>query len=401
MKVALKANLHLPSRERGLLRFARARLESATISAQCSGAAPFGPTRHAAPSFMSAMALRCSFSPHESDESEVDDQTAAPTTKDPPKKPLSDDEADEVAPTKQTSKQSSGVPGGSGSSSGDVVAPSAIATAASDSDSEDVWSKARQYTPPAKPKGKAKANSPLTLDDLFGSAKKYDKAVAQVASNLLNAATKVATGPQKLAPQPVAPPAAAPAADAAAPLAAAPAASTKKGRGKISLIEQVSVASKKPVAPPAAKKPVAPPAAPLAPDGAAGTPEEPKKLRAAKGTAGTFAGRRPPKNPAKLELFMAKKAAWEQTKEENQKTGRAPLKHSENQQAFFKHMSKYLKSNGGGKDGFRNARAAWNAAKKRPAAASSEAEPAAKTTKTTKKKQAKTTKKKRVYTKLY
>ena len=121
-----------------LLRFARARLESATISAQFSGAAPFGPTRHATPSFMSAMALRCLFSPHESDESEVDDQTAAPTTKDPPKKPLSDDETDEVAPTKQTSKQSSGVPGGSGSSSGDVVAPSAIATAASDSDSEDV-----------------------------------------------------------------------------------------------------------------------------------------------------------------------------------------------------------------------------------------------------------------------
>ena len=217
----------------------------------------------------------------------------------------------------------------------------------------------------------------------------------------MNAATKVATSPQKLAPQPVAPPAAAPAADAAAPLAAAPAASTKKGRGKISLIEQVSVASKKPVDPPAAKKPVAPPAVPLAPDGAAGTPEEPKKLRAAKGTAGTFAGRRPPKNPAKLELFMAKKAAWEQTKAENQKPGRGPLKHSDIQQAFFKHMSKYLKSNGGGKDGFRNARAAWNAAKKRPAAASSEAEPAAKTTKTTKKKQAKTTKKKRVYTKLY
>ena len=168
------------------------------------------------------------------DESEVDEQTAAETTKDPPKKPLSDDEADEVAPTKQTSKQSSGVPGGSGSSSGDVVAPSAIATAASDSDSEDVWSKARQYTPPAKPKGKAKANSPLTLDDLFGSAKKYDKAVAQVASNLLNAATKVATGPQKLAPQPVSQLAAAPAADVAALLAAAPAASTKKGRGKIS-----------------------------------------------------------------------------------------------------------------------------------------------------------------------
>lgn len=342
---------------------------------------------------MSAMALRCSFSPHESDESEVDDQTAAPTTKDPPKKPLSDDEADEVAPTKQTSKQSSGVPGGSGSSSGDVVAPSAIATAASDSDSEDVWSKARQYTPPAKPKGKAKANSPLTLDDLFGSAKKYEKAVAQVASNLLNAATKVATGPQKLAPQPVAQLAAAPAADAAALLAAAPAASTKKGRGKISLIEQVSVASK--------ELRLLTPAVPLAPDGAAGTPEEPKKLRAAKGTAGTFAGRRPPKNPAKLELFMAKKAAWAQTKAENQKPGRGPLKHSENQQAFFKHMSKYLKSNGGGKDGFRNARAAWNAAKKRPAAASSEAEPAAKTTKTTKKKQAKTTKKKRVYTKLY
>ena len=36
--------------------------------------------------------------------------------------------------------------------------------------------------------------------------------------------------------------------------------------------------------------------------------------RAPRGTAGTFAGRRPPKDPHKLELFMARKAAREQAK---------------------------------------------------------------------------------------
>ena len=137
------------------------------------------------------------------DEDEVDEQTAAPTTEDPPKKPLSDDAADEVKPTKQTS----GVPGGSIS-----LTPTKQAFRAArqvpelksfvhhcsspESDSEDLWSKAR--TPPTKPKAKAK--SPVTLDEIFRSSKKYQAPVDRVASNLLVAATKLATSPPMIDP---------------------------------------------------------------------------------------------------------------------------------------------------------------------------------------------------------
>ena len=78
----------------------------------------------------------------------------------------------------------------------------------------------------------------------------------------------------------------------------------------------------------------------------------------------------------KLELFNAKKAAWEQIKKQNQKK-KTPLHHSNTHKAFFDHMSKYLKTNGGGQEGFRAAWAAWNgiAAMKRPAAAGSAEEP--------------------------
>ena len=90
---------------------------------------------------------------------------------------------------------------------------------------------------------------------------------------------------------------------------------------------------------------------------------------------------------------MAKKAAWDKTKEENQKTGKATPRHSSNQKAFFSHMH-----------GFRKARAVWNATKKRPASASSAAAPAAKRAAKPAAKPAapaaKTTKKKRKYTKL-
>ena len=78
----------------------------------------------------------------------------------------------------------------------------------------------------------------------------------------------------------------------------------------------------------------------------------------------------------KLELFNAKKAAWEKTKKQNQRKT-TPLHHSNTQKAFFDHMSKCLKTNGGGQNGFRATRAAWNgiAAMKRQAAAGSAEEP--------------------------
>ena len=41
-----------------------------------------------------------------------------------------------------------------------------------------------------------------------------------------------------------------------------------------------------------------------------------KHQRAPKGTAGTFNGRRPPKDPAKLQLFLAEKDMWLKEREE-------------------------------------------------------------------------------------
>ena len=41
------------------------------------------------------------------------------------------------------------------------------------------------------------------------------------------------------------------------------------------------------------------------------------KKRAAYGTAGTWLGRRPPKDPVKLEAFLQKKALWEEEREKN------------------------------------------------------------------------------------
>ena len=96
------------------------------------------------------------------------------------------------------------------------------------------------------------------------------------------------------------------------------------------------------------------------------------KTRAKRGTANTFAGRRAPKDPAKLQIFMAKKAAYEKAKQEAKEAsskGLTPPKHTENQQAYWKHMSESTKANGG-RSGFADAVGKWSA-RKRPAAATS------------------------------
>lgn len=94
--------------------------------------------------------------------------------------------------------------------------------------------------------------------------------------------------------------------------------------------------------------------------------------RAKRGTANTFTGRRAPKNPAKLKIFMAKKAAYEQAKQEAKEApskGTTPPKHTKNQQAYWKYMAESMKGNGG-RSGFAVAAGTWSA-RKRPAAATS------------------------------
>ena len=83
-----------------------------------------------------------------------------------------------------------------------------------------------------------------------------------------------------------------------------------------------------------------------------------KPARRARGTAGTFAGRRPPKDAEKLTLFLAKKAAYEKekadTKEKQEKKSSGARSPSMSQKDFWVHMSESLKGNGGS-DGFKEA----------------------------------------------
>ena len=76
---------------------------------------------------------------------------------------------------------------------------------------------------------------------------------------------------------------------------------------------------------------------------AKGLSEQPPK-RARRGTAGTFAGRRPPKSPHKLKLFEEKKRAYlfaiEKKKNQDGKLVRCP---SLNQMEYWNHVSKHLR----------------------------------------------------------
>ena len=101
------------------------------------------------------------------------------------------------------------------------------------------------------------------------------------------------------------------------------------------------------------------------------------KERAQRGTAGTFRGRRPPKDPTKLKLFVAQREAYFAEKERavmqaKVKGIRTP---SFTMQDFATHMSAHLK-NEGGCMGFKTALESWRAKTdkqmmKRPAAAAS------------------------------
>lgn len=89
-----------------------------------------------------------------------------------------------------------------------------------------------------------------------------------------------------------------------------------------------------------------------------------KPARAARGTAGTFAGRRPPKDPTKLLLFEAKKSAFLSLRAHERENREATTE----QKTFWKFMSDRLKE-AGGTTGFKEAAQEWGSIRKRPAAA--------------------------------
>lgn len=70
-----------------------------------------------------------------------------------------------------------------------------------------------------------------------------------------------------------------------------------------------------------------------------------KKKRAPRGTAGTFAGRRPPKDPHKLQIFLAKKDAHEKAKMDAKSANKkAP---SLRQRQCWEELSETMKNGGG------------------------------------------------------
>ena len=255
----------------------------------------------------------------------------------------------------------SGVPPQKPSTSSGVPKCEPVVDVASDeSDSEDCWAKVRRLT--AK-----RSNS--KLDQVF--ARSYDNQVTKLAAKLLTDASRKArtTHSQDVTP---------------------PAKRTRSSREEVTSV---------PKQPRRAKTDADQPDQPAKPDAMQGDnfdfdaekeppdeefePELPKKQRAVRGSANTFAGRRPPRDPARLELFMAKKAAWEQAQKDRKEAktqGTVSPKWSENQKKFWKHMSDTIKQQGGGKDAFRAAVSQWSGkqaaaapgqvmCKKRPAAA--------------------------------
>ena len=265
-----------------------------------------------------------------------------------------------VPPQKPGSGVSPGVPSaGSGvlpqkpsTSSGVPKCEPVVDVASDESDSEDCWAKVRRLT--AK-----RSNS--KLDQVF--ARSYDNQVTKLAAKLLTDASKKArtTHSQDVTP---------------------PAKRTRSSREEVTSV---------PKQPGRAKTDADQPDQPAKPDAMQGEnldfdaekeppdeefePELPKKQRAVRGSANTFAGRRPPKDPARLELFMAKKAAWEQAQKDRKEArtqGTVSPKWSENQKKFWKHMSDTIKQQGGGKDAFKAAVSQWSGKQvicKRPAAA--------------------------------
>ena len=271
-----------------------------------------------------------------------------------------------VPPQKPGSGVSPGVPSaGSGvppqkpsTSSGVPKCEPVVDVASDESDSEDCWAKVRRLT--AK-KSKSK------LDQVF--ERSYDNQVTKLAAKLLTDASKKA---RKTHSQDVTP----------------PAKCRRSSREDVTSVPKQPRPAKTDADQPESKADAMQGEnldfdAEKEPPDEEAEPELPKKKRAVRGSANTFAGRRPPRDPARLELFMAKKAAWEQAQKDRKEAktqGTVSPKWSENQKKFWKHMSDTIKQQGGGKDAFRAAVSQWPGkqaaaapgqvmCKKRPAAA--------------------------------
>lgn len=75
-----------------------------------------------------------------------------------------------------------------------------------------------------------------------------------------------------------------------------------------------------------------------------------KVKRAARGSAGTFAGRRPPKNPTKLAFYNQLKQDYEKTMKEiksTPKNGKKTKPATMSQESFWQHMRSAMKKDAG------------------------------------------------------
>ena len=230
----------------------------------------------------------------------------------------------------------------------------------SESESEDPWASARAClkTRPPQQQKKKKAQTPRSQSvdrTITKSVNDITSAVAGAIAGVVQAqlqasASQASAAPASGTPAPASAAAAAPKVDDAAP---PPAPSDPR---------PVVPASEAVMLPEAREKQCA-----AADEEQAGK----KSGRKQRGTAGTFAGRRPPKNPTKLKLFVAQRAAYfaekARVKADRDKGVKTP---TANMSDFMKHMSNNLAVSGG-TDGFKNALASWSSKKavmKKPAA---------------------------------
>ena len=89
------------------------------------------------------------------------------------------------------------------------------------------------------------------------------------------------------------------------------------------------------------------------------------KARAVRHTAGTFAGRRPPTNPEKLEVFMKMKEIYYETRPDQQQGPSKKRKGSTNQNQYYafmqKEMAKLASAGVNGGERMKRAAEAWRA----------------------------------------
>lgn len=92
-----------------------------------------------------------------------------------------------------------------------------------------------------------------------------------------------------------------------------------------------------------------------------------KKKRAPKGSAGTFQGRRPPKDPKKLAKFLEEKKAWDEGRTERLRPRGAPRpRKSANQVNYARHLQEFPVEPGvSSREWMKQAAATWRVVKQR------------------------------------